>query len=115
MHLEVKSATARASWGERCQGRCGKRLSQFSHFRCSAPSSQVVVITHASRKPAVADMLDEAGVTNARLLSFSEVADALEAALPVDTGPLPDLTAALLDVEWEVLARGVPASVPDGA
>ena len=101
VHVELKSATAAASYGSRCP-RCTEYRSQLAHMG-EDPEAVIVLLCQASRATRVWEMVAEAGVplTQVRLITFAELADAVQEAL--DLGDLPghDLLAALLDVEFE--------------
>jgi len=118
VQVEVKSAKARWNYGSRCSIDCGAQVHQLLRMHAAAPSSTLVVVTHARRVPRILPQLQEAFERDAhecatwdaaaaddvlaRLipLSFSDVATALHQS--VETSPAsaaPDLLEFLFDVE----------------
>lgn len=99
VHIEIKSARARASYGVACPDGCGEYISQFAHMAHNV-DADLLAVTHSRRVSAIHSMAVEAGVADRlRILTFAEVADFIENALFVDGVPAQDLVEALLDVE----------------
>lgn len=98
-HVEVKSATANESVGARCHNSCGEHKSQFAHMGEDVAAT-ILTITHTSRVEEVRKMTAEAGVEDrAKVISFRQVADAIDAVLSNGALLHRDLLASLFDVE----------------
>lgn len=97
VHLEVKSASARASYGTLCPHGCGVYSSQFAHM-AHYLDADLLLVVHSGRVQAAGTMAEEAGVADrVRVVTYARLADFVEQSLAADGVPAQDLPEPLLD------------------
>ena len=103
-HVEVKSGYARPSEGAKCDNGCGEHKSQFAHMG-EIVGATILAITHTRRVNKVRRMAAEAGVgARTTVITFRQVADALDRVLSNGAQLERNFLATLFDVEEEVLS-----------